>query len=275
MAKGVTKFVQFVNGHRTRICLSGEAVQVQLPKKTPTKGATTHPQEIELYPNYQIQDSQINLQTKKPNQAICQDLVNSDNLIFVSNCVFTQDPDNNQAEIEQLNNLSRHVVQLHYVEVFANAASTDLTGTGILIQHDEKYFILTCLHTFIPKRNQKGQIFITTSEIDEGGIVATCLQIFDRSPKPHGLLQFLKENIKNGAVWEANLDEDFLAFRKQWLEEIRVGDKYDGILDPLSKMKPSPAFDISLLQISEETKGDLLERGNSFYDLKGNSLSFL
>ena len=71
------------------------------------------------------------------------------------------------------------------------------------------------------------------------------------------------------------MDRKFLSFRKDWLIDVKNNKKYEKIIDPISGMKPSPAFDISILDIAMEEAQDLEAKGNQFLDLKGSSLIFL
>lgn len=84
--------------------------------------------------------------------------------------------------------------------------------------------------------------------------------------KPADFLEYIRKNTKSD-VFQVDYDHEFLQFRKKWLEEIRQNERYAEIKDPDSGMKPSPAFDISLLNIGDENIKSLQKGKKKFMNM--------
>jgi len=264
MARGKKKYIKLVNSRRTRICFHKDVIYIH--KKTPIKGVGNDVgQTIEVFPNYKIKESKISLTNNLPkNYTFNQKGIA---LRFHSNCTLFSNP----AQVQELNNLSKYVVQLHFIEV-VNERSDVSSGTGILIKINNKYMILSCLHTFVPDPNPEDiqyHILVNNREKDLHNLLIYAVKGYTRSDESCSLLEYIRDESQD--FWEVNMDRDFLNFRKEWLKKIQADKTYEKIIDPVSKMKPSPAFDISFLNVPTETVQSLINTGSQFLDLQGNN----
>ena len=145
------------------------------------------------------------------------------------------------------------------------------SGTGVLVKFQEKEFIFSCLHTFMPSSRifDHSEIIITYDDEDLSDEIEKHRDKFWSKNKGMSFLNYSKEYSKNKTnFWEAYLDRGFVQFRKEWLQKIDSSQDYTSILDPVSNMKPSPAFDFSVLNLSESTAQSLRNGGAQFVELE-------
>jgi len=270
MVKGKTKSLQTANGKRTRIIFQDDKIPIQIYQNTLRKTKNTQDDEkideVEVYPNYRIHNSEICIEEPRPNNYEYNKNGISWRLKSQSN------PSLNPELAQKLSELSKFVVQVHFVQISKTAHVK--SGTGILIKINEKPMILTCLHTFIPDpdlKDTKDYFLVSNSELDLHSPLRSTSIVYLNKKKKQSYLDYVKKD----EFWRVDLDRNFLQFRKNWLLKIKSEGLYEKIKEPKSQMKPSPAFDISFLNIPEETFKTLITEGSQFFDLKGkNVISF-
>ena len=163
------------------------------------------------------------------------------------------------------------------------------TGTGVFVKYEDNFLVLSALHVFQPRGSgTKREIILTTSYDDCSEIVAKLFEEFlDSSSKTLTFHEYLKKreetNKKDTFEWcSADLDTDFLQFRKNWLQQISSKDKWK-ILDSKSRLKPSPAFDMAILNLPKESVDKLLAGNrepvvidpNACQEIQANALVYL
>ncbi len=271
-----TRYTRFVNGRRTRICFK-KIVRIKLPQKTPSKDTmNAMPQKIELYPNYQFILGEVEPSSKKPQNDHVYAINHKIDLEFDSKCIFLASEDEDEKTKQQLNNMSKSVVQVHFFYQLGEWKRS--SGTGILIKCNNRHMVLTCLHIFqlnSKKKSIESFIVITNSEADKCSRFDSYIEDYvneNSSPKKENespfqtFRDFLGE--KKEPFYEVEMDRNFLRFRKEWLEDIKSQKDFDIVLDPLSKLKPSPSVDISILEVPNADDDFFFD--NQFYELDGN-----
>ena len=176
MVNGKTKYIQLVHGNRTRVCFDNGPIRITLSKKTPCKGEEEG-QVAKIYPNYPVINQKIILEDRLPQDHSFNE--GEINLQFTSICALSSD----QNKLDRLNELSKYVVQIHFIQSSRRHYHL-YSGTGVLIKNEDRYQILTCLHTLIPTNDKiDNHIIITNAEENMNGLIDSQLGLYQQAPR--------------------------------------------------------------------------------------------
>lgn len=166
MVERKTNFFPKAQGRRTRLCFTRDKVTLTL--KTPSKddqGNILDNNTIELYPNYQIIEGEVQTDTRLPSdyQVPPEDLQNLPlNLTFTSTCSFQK----GEISPQSVESISRSVVQVHFFS-FKNPLPMLMSATGTLIENSNRCMILSCLHVLMHSGDPSEYLILVTAEEDD------------------------------------------------------------------------------------------------------------
>lgn len=281
MVRRKLSFIKLVRGRRTRICFARGVIKLRLNSRTPSKD-NSDPNTIDLYPNYQIQQGEIDISTRLPakfsveigKSTLKSEKKKKDSVKVVfrsSNALLHSD----QTLKPILENLSWHIIQVHFKYTNnrpgdeSRSVSYINSGTGVLIEHNGNRFVLTCLHNIFPRRIPvvDREIFLTYDDYDYSSDFTAKLKKYTSSKRKiqnQSFVDYLQSDCSGINIWKSSLNKDFVNFRKDWLANIQKNQQYVHIIDPISQLKPSPAFDIAILDLENATINALEQKGAKF-----------
>jgi len=268
MARGKGKFRLLAKGKRNRICLRN-----QITIKLTTSG-TKDPKEAVVYPNYAIMDGKVRETTLLPDSSTKtfsnQEEVQGQPKEF--KIKFSPASHEMTAPLKaNIETTSKSVVQVHCIEyclieepgpkekTISYSNEPIFSGTGVLLNFDGQYVVLSALHVVQPKLAKSVREVILTTNDDD--MYESVKQRFDSFSIDRTKNQTFQDYLSQDADWRqwlpCEIDSKYVKFRKDWLQEIVTSGNYTKVLDPESHLKPSPSFDLVFINLPNCTADTL------------------
>ena len=260
--KTVTEKKQVIT-HQGRVCFFDGSSSIPYHKLTPQKEGNRY--KISCYPNYQIEDDKLILESARPSKLITANKVVLDINLITPSSDPTFNQLNNSGALRGIGQLLTIYIQKHDPLAPDMTPSVFFTqGTCFLtkLQASAPSQVVSVFHAIDAHDIEEFDIipFANFTEADYGRSVESiredfggnqCKLLISQDQRAAYFLEKLKEKNLNSRILSLKINKAFLKVRRDFIS--KTVEKEESIrnflLDPVYNIKPNPAVDLAVFDI--------------------------